>query len=64
MDGDQGETVGGHGEGAGRIPTSTRARAFYEGAGWHPDGEQRQQQLDGVDVPEARYRLALIDGQG
>lgn len=39
-----------------------RARAFYERAGWHPDGEQRQAELDGVDVPEVRYRVALVDG--
>lgn len=40
-------------------PGNRRARAFYEVAGWVADGEEREQEILGVLVPEVRYRLAL-----
>ncbi|MEV7890726.1 N-acetyltransferase family protein [Streptomyces sp. NPDC002817] len=38
---------------------NTRARAFYERAGFRPDGTEEPFEVDGVPVPEVRYTLAL-----
>ena len=35
---------------------AARSRAFYEHAGWHPDGGERELEVLGVEVPEVRYR--------
>jgi ribosomal protein S18 acetylase RimI-like enzyme len=40
-------------------PGNDRARRFYERAGWRADGHERRQAVLGVEVPEARYRMAL-----
>ncbi len=40
-------------------PGNLRARNFYERAGWHADGAQRQQEVFGIEVPEVRYRRSL-----
>jgi GNAT superfamily N-acetyltransferase len=39
---------------------NTRARAFYERAGFHPDGSEEPFEVDGVPVPEVRYFRTLI----
>jgi GNAT superfamily N-acetyltransferase len=39
---------------------NTRARAFYERAGFHPDGTEEPFDVDGVPVPEVRYARTLI----
>ncbi|MCW8377554.1 GNAT family N-acetyltransferase [Streptomyces justiciae] len=36
-----------------------RARAFYERAGFHPDGAEEPFEVDGVPVPEVRYVKSL-----
>ncbi|NUS30724.1 MAG: GNAT family N-acetyltransferase [Streptomyces sp.] len=41
---------------------NTRARAFYERAGFHPDGAEEPFEVDGVPVPEVRYVKDLIAG--
>lgn len=38
---------------------NTRARAFYERAGFRPDGTEEPFEVDGARVPEVRYTLAL-----
>ena len=38
---------------------NTRARAFYEGHGWRPDGTARADAEPGVTFRELRYRSAL-----
>ena len=38
---------------------NTRARRFYELAGWQPDGAEKQMVWRGVEVHEVRYRRAL-----
>lgn len=38
---------------------NTRARAFYERAGFHPDGAEEPFEVDGVPVPEVRYVKSL-----
>ncbi|MDN3021906.1 GNAT family N-acetyltransferase [Streptomyces sp. S.PB5] len=38
---------------------NTRARAFYERAGFRPDGAEEPFEVDGVPVPEVRYVRAL-----
>lgn len=42
------------------VKGNTRARRFYERAGFHPDGAEESYDVDGVPVPEVRYvkRLA------
>ncbi|MDT7840092.1 GNAT family N-acetyltransferase [Streptomyces justiciae] len=41
---------------------NTRARAFYERAGFHPDGAEEPFDVDGVPVPEVRYVKSLTAG--
>ena len=36
-----------------------RPRAFYERAGWRPDGAVREREFLGVPIRELRYRVAL-----
>ncbi|MFF1293948.1 MULTISPECIES: GNAT family N-acetyltransferase [unclassified Streptomyces] len=38
---------------------NTRARAFYERAGFWPDGAEEPFEVDGVPVPEVRYTRGL-----
>jgi len=38
---------------------NTRARVFYERAGFHPDGAEEPFEVDGVPVPEVRYVKSL-----
>jgi GNAT superfamily N-acetyltransferase len=38
------------------------ARAFYERAGWQPDGTEKQEEIGGQPVTEVRYRKALRPG--
>ncbi|MDQ0597831.1 GNAT superfamily N-acetyltransferase [Streptomyces canus] len=38
---------------------NVRARAFYERAGFRPDGAEEPFEVDGVAVPEVRYLRAL-----
>lgn len=40
-------------------PGNQRARGFYEQAGWHADGAEREEQVLGVTTPEVRYRKRL-----
>ena len=41
------------------LDANVRARRFYEAAGWRPDGTTKSASISGVDVMEARYRVAL-----
>jgi ribosomal protein S18 acetylase RimI-like enzyme len=38
------------------LPGNHRARRFYEAAGWVVDGAERSAEVQGVVVPEVRYR--------
>ena len=38
------------------LPANARARRFYEIAGWVADGAERTAEVQGVVVPEVRYR--------
>ena len=38
------------------VDGNARARAFYESAGWSPDGATKTEDYDGTKVPERRYR--------
>lgn len=40
-------------------PANTRARRFYEAAGWRAEELERQAEILGVEVPEVRYRRPL-----
>ncbi|GGL61159.1 N-acetyltransferase [Streptomyces fumigatiscleroticus] len=42
------------------LKDNTRARRFYERAGYVADGAVRTDDYDGVPVPEVRYRRALL----
>src|SRR5579884_31924 len=41
------------------LDDNPRARAFYERAGWAPDGGRKAETRWGVRAPEVRYRKAL-----
>jgi GNAT superfamily N-acetyltransferase len=41
------------------LEDNPRARAFYERAGWSPDGERKSEERWGVRAPEVRYRKQL-----
>ncbi|MBT2674869.1 GNAT family N-acetyltransferase [Streptomyces sp. ISL-14] len=41
---------------------NTRARRFYERAGFRPDGSEEPFEVDGVEVPEVRYARELVPG--
>lgn len=41
------------------LKENTRARRFYERAGFHADGAEEPFEVDGVAVPEVRYTAAL-----
>jgi GNAT superfamily N-acetyltransferase len=41
------------------LADNRRARAFYERAGWHPDGGTKSATFGGREVEEVRYRIAL-----
>ncbi|MET8892907.1 GNAT family N-acetyltransferase [Streptomyces albogriseolus] len=41
------------------LKENTRARRFYEAAGFAPDGAEEPFEVDGVTVPEVRYVRAL-----
>ncbi|MFF3445598.1 GNAT family N-acetyltransferase [Streptomyces sp. NPDC002667] len=45
------------------LEENTRARRFYERAGFRPDGAEEPFEADGVAVPEVRYTRALT-GEG
>jgi GNAT superfamily N-acetyltransferase len=38
------------------LEQNSRARRFYERAGWSPDGARKQEERWGVSAPEVRYR--------
>jgi GNAT superfamily N-acetyltransferase len=38
---------------------NARARAFYEAAGWNPDGEAVVEETGGRELRELRYRLSI-----
>ena len=40
------------------VDRNERARAFYAGAGWSPDGAKKTEEYDGTSVRECRYRRA------
>jgi len=39
------------------LEENTRARRFYEHAGWRPDGATKTERWRGVDLTEVRYRV-------
>ncbi|HEX3003563.1 MAG TPA: GNAT family N-acetyltransferase [Angustibacter sp.] len=41
------------------LEDNPRARRFYEGAGWSPDGVAKDAEIGGVVVREVRYRRTL-----
>jgi len=41
------------------VDANPRARAFYERAGWRPDGGERTDEVHGAVVAEVRYRRTL-----
>lgn len=41
------------------LETNTRARRFYEAAGWRPDGGRKTEERPGAVLHEIRYRLTL-----
>jgi GNAT superfamily N-acetyltransferase len=41
------------------LEDNPRARAFYERAGWSPDGGRKSEERWGVHAPEVRYRKTL-----
>ncbi len=41
------------------LEDNPRARAFYERAGWTPDGARKAEERFGVRAPEVRYRKEL-----
>lgn len=41
------------------VADNQRARAFYDLAGWQPDGGTRRDSIGGREVAEVRYRIAL-----
>ncbi len=41
------------------LEDNPRARAFYEHAGWRPDGARKAEERWGVRAPEVRYRKEL-----
>jgi GNAT superfamily N-acetyltransferase len=43
------------------LEDNPRARAFYERAGWTPDGSRKAEERLGVRAPEVRYRKELRD---
>lgn len=43
---------------------NARSRRFYEGAGWRPDGAERQKAFAGAEFVELRYRISLRAGGG
>jgi L-amino acid N-acyltransferase YncA len=43
------------------LDANTRTRRFYEAAGWRTDGAVRTDVMEGVEVSEVRYRIALRD---
>lgn len=44
------------------IPGNTRARRFYERAGWRVTDRQRHIELHGVEIDEVAYERDLLDG--
>lgn len=42
------------------LADNTRAREFYEAAGWRTDGAQRTEDIGGRHVVEVRYRRSLV----
>jgi ribosomal protein S18 acetylase RimI-like enzyme len=43
------------------LEDNPRARAFYERAGWVPDGARKAEERWGVRAPEVRYRRELAE---
>jgi ribosomal protein S18 acetylase RimI-like enzyme len=41
------------------LASNTRARHFYEAAGWQPDGATKTEDLRGFPLVEVRYRFSL-----
>jgi GNAT superfamily N-acetyltransferase len=46
------------------LPDNHRARRSYETAGWVADGAERSAEVQGVVVPEVRYRRRLEPAAG
>jgi ribosomal protein S18 acetylase RimI-like enzyme len=46
------------------LPGNRRARRFYQAAGWVADGAERSAEVQGVVVPEVRYRRRLEPAAG
>ena len=46
------------------LPGNSRARRFYEVAGWATDGTERTAEVSGVVVAEVRYRRRLHEPTG
>jgi ribosomal protein S18 acetylase RimI-like enzyme len=46
------------------LPGNRRARRFYEAAGWVAEGAERSAEVQGVVVPEVRYRRRLEPAAG
>jgi ribosomal protein S18 acetylase RimI-like enzyme len=46
------------------LPGNSRARRFYEAAGWRHDGASRRQEVLGVEMDETRYWRALASSSG
>jgi GNAT superfamily N-acetyltransferase len=43
------------------LPGNARARRFYGRAGWAPDGERREDEVDGLVLEQLRYAKDLTD---
>jgi len=43
------------------LDSNARARHFYEREGWHADGSEREDELEGFTLRELRYRRALTN---
>jgi GNAT superfamily N-acetyltransferase len=41
------------------LDTNARTRRFYEAAGWQVEGSEKVEQMGGVALREARYRIDL-----
>ena len=41
------------------LDSNTRARRFYDAAGWRPDGSSKDEDIGGASVTELRYRRSL-----
>ena len=44
------------------LEDNSRARAFYEAAGWRPDGGRQLERIISTDLYEVRYAKVLGEG--